>query len=101
MNIFDDYNIDYDNNQKQLFIKVVSEKDKFLGILMEKNELVLEVHYHKNLRQFIQLNGSLGEKLKQSDLNDNVKLERILEVFNNKLWDYFHPQFQNKKKQLP
>lgn len=101
MNIFDDYNIDYDNNQKQLFVKVVSEHDKFLAILMEKNELILEVHYHKNLQQFVQLNGSLGEKLKESNLSDSIKLERILEVLNNKLWDYFHPETPSKKKQIP
>lgn len=92
MNIYDDYNIDYDNKENNLFIKVISEKEKFFAVIVEKNELVLEVHYQKNLEHFAILNGSLGTKLQSSNFDSSQKLERVLEVLHNKLWDYFHPQ---------
>ena len=49
MNIYDDYDIDYENSEKKLFIRVVSQENKFLGVLMDNNQLILEVHYDKIL----------------------------------------------------
>ncbi len=101
MNIYDNYNVDYYNADKKLAIKVISHDNKLLGILMDHSELVLEVHYDKQLKNFILLNGSLGEKLQQGDFSSEQKLERILEVFNNKLHDYFNNNVTHKNKPIP
>lgn len=101
MNIYDDYNIEYENTIKNLAINIISENNKFFGILMDNNELVLEVHYDKQLKNFSVLNGSLGKKLQSSDLSVEMKLERILELFDNKLSHYFNPVNTTKIKRLP
>lgn len=100
MNIYDEYNIEYENTIKHLAIHVISEKNKFFAILMDNNELILEVHYDKQLKHFSVLNGSLGQKLHSSDFPVDVKIERILEVFQNKLSEYFNP-VNLKIKRLP
>lgn len=100
MNIYDHYDIDYENMDKKLFIRIISQENKFLGILMDNNELILEVHYDKKLQQFALLDGVLGNKLRESNLPGDTQLDRVLEVFNNKLWNYFNPEV-NKTKRIP
>lgn len=95
MNIYDNYDIEYDNVINKVSIKVISEENSFLGIFMEKDILILEVHYDKDLKNFVFLNGFLGKKLKDTDFSVELKLERVLEVFNNNLSDYFHPPVES------
>lgn len=90
MNIYENYNFDYYNAEKKLAITVISNDNKFLGIIMDNNELILEVHYDKKSQNFIVLNGYIGEKLQHGNFSSKQKLERIFNLFNDKLYNYFN-----------
>ena len=94
MNIHSQYDIEYDNPEKHLSIKVLSNQEKLIGVWFEKNEPVLVVNYDKKNQKFAKLEGSLGQQLQKTDLSEEIKIERVLEALNNSLWDYFHPKIK-------
>lgn len=88
MNLNHDYEIHYEENTK--IIDLINTPHKFWAILIKDEQLLIEAHYDKLTKNMIVLNGTLGMSLQNTNFSEEVKLARIIEFFNNELWNYFH-----------
>ncbi len=84
--------INYKDPNKELAIKVIANSKDFYGIWIEKNNLVMEIHFSSDSRNINLLEGTLGKKISESQLTEEQKIERSLESLHHALWDYFHPK---------
>lgn len=99
MDIFKEYDIDYNDFNNRKIIRVIIEEEKLLAIFIQNDNLLLEVHYDKNNNKFNTLNGCWGEKFKKSSFSEEQKMDKILNLLQDNLKDYFY--VSNTKKSIP
>jgi len=96
MELNDFKNIDFDDPKKQLSVKVLSNHDNFYAIWIEKDKLVMELHYSIKEKQIKLLSGELGNAIYNLNLNEEQKINRCSDAINNALFSYYNKNEDSK-----
>ena len=77
--------LDLDNAEKRVSIKILSDKDNFYCIWLDKGVLFLEFHLIKKDNVIFLLNGKIGDLIDHSTLTEEQKIERCAESIEHVL----------------
>ena len=82
--------INFENTEKQIAVKVLSNEDNFYAIWIKKDSLVMEISYSKKDQTINILDGTLGKSINESKLTEKEKISRCAEALEHVLWEYTH-----------
>lgn len=85
--MIDIHTIDYENLERGIVLKInCHEKNNIDVFWMERGKLKLAFHYNDETNIFLNLEGSIGEVIAKSQLDDKIKKERIFEALSHAMW---------------
>ena len=91
--------IEYNKPEKRLAVTIINNNNYFFGIWLEDGQIMLEASFSKKDKQLTHLDGVVGKEIKNANISDKLKVERVGEAFSNALWEhYYAPQPTQKKK---
>lgn len=80
----------FENAEKQIVVKVLSNENKFYAIWIEKDELVMEIAYSKVEQKINTIEGTLGKNINKAHLSELEKIARCTEALDHVLWEHTH-----------
>lgn len=93
-------NIEFEDLSKQLAIKVLSNKNDLYAMWIEKDKVIMQIHYSKKENEIKLLEGTIGEAIKSSSLSEEQKIFRCTEALQHALWEYNHQNTQRSKSPM-